>query len=117
ILQESGGRRIKRSLRLDTQSIDFIDDETIARLQNLRLLHIYLEEKRTGVAQTNAELGAHGAVVANLRRLTNIGTFRAYALAYLQQSPDINQNMTCMVRALAPDAEGLDRKSTRLNSS
>jgi len=106
-MQESGGRRIKRSLRLDTQSIDFIDDETIARLQNLRLLHIYLEEKRTGVAQTNAELGAHGAVVANLRRLTNIGTFRAYALAYLQQSPDINQNMTCMVRALAPDAEGL----------
>lgn len=105
-MQESGGRRIKRSLRLDTHSIDFLDDESIARLRHLRLLRGYLDEKCAGIAAANSALGAAADTRANLRRLTNVGTFRAYALAYLQQNPDIRDDMTCMVRALEPDAEG-----------
>ncbi|HET8711933.1 MAG TPA: hypothetical protein VFM32_11195, partial [Spongiibacteraceae bacterium] len=52
-------------------------------------------------------LGGAAAIPANTRRLTNIGTFRAYALAYLRQHPDIHKNMTCMVRSLEPSAEGV----------
>lgn len=102
-MKQSGGRRIKRSLRLDTHSIDFLDETRLAKLQRLTLLHDYLPQKVREIAAANLRLGA---IAANQRRLTNIGTFRAYALAYLQRHPDIHPSMTCMVRALEPGADG-----------
>ena len=106
-MQESGGRRIKRSLRLDTHSVDFLSDEAIARLRKITLLQEYLQDKHAAVTETNAGLGDAAQLLANQRRLTNVGTFRAYALAYLQRHPDIHKEMTCMVRLLEPGSEGV----------
>lgn len=106
-MQQSGGRRIKRSLRIDTHSIDFLSDEQMEQLRQLALLRSYLQDKCRDIAASNAQLGADAAIAANQRRLTNIGTFRAYALAYLQQRPDIHRDMTCMVRLMESDAEGV----------
>ncbi len=105
-MQQSGGRRIKRSLRLDTHSIDFLDADHIDRLQRLSLLSDYLQQKRKEISDANRGLGAGADIAANRRRLTNIGTFRAYALAYLHHHPDIHQDMSCMVRSLEPGPEG-----------
>jgi len=105
-MQQSGGRRIKRSLRLDTHSVEFLDEQAIARLQHIRLLRDYLQDKRAALTDANARLGEADRLIANQRRLTNIGTFRAYALAYLQQHEGIHKSMTCMVRLLEPGSEG-----------
>ncbi len=106
-MQQAGGRRIKRSLRIDTHCVNFLNDAAIARLEQLHLLRDYLHQKTIDVAATNAQLGKEANIPGNLRRLTNIGTFRAYALAYLQQHPDIHREMTCMVRQMEPDADGV----------
>lgn len=106
-MSESGGRRIKRMLRLDAASVHFLNDEDIERLSRIALLGTYLQDKRTAVRATNAALGERASAPANLRRLTNIGTFRAYVEAYLRAHPGIHQGMTLMVRTLEPTAEGV----------
>lgn len=111
-MQESGGRRIKRTLMLDAGSIRFLDDSEIARLRQIRLIADYMREKADAVQISRAmslrELGQElGQVPANQRRLTNIGTFRAYVLAYLQANHGIHQGMTLMVRMMQPTAEGV----------
>jgi miniconductance mechanosensitive channel len=106
-MQQSGGRRIKRTLCIDAGSVGFLDEREIARLSKLHLLAPYLNEKQRALADANAALGVAAGVPANTRRLTNIGTFRAYALAYLKAHPNIHEGMTCMVRSLAPSATGI----------
>jgi len=106
-MSESGGRRIKRALYLDAASVRFLDEDDIARLSRLRLLHDYLEGKREEIARWNRDLGGAAEVPGNLRRLTNIGTFRAYVQAYLKANPDIHPRMTCMVRQLASGPQGI----------
>ena len=110
-MSESGGRRIKRTLRIDVNSVRFLDAEQMAYFSNFALLQDYMQAKRTAVEQTNAAaraaLGERVELTANQRHLTNIGTFRAYVLAYLQAHPDIHQDMTLMVRTLEPTAEGV----------
>jgi len=108
-MSESGGRRIKRAIAVDINSIRFIDPPLLARLQEIRLLRPYLEEKLREVeAHNDAHLPpADLKVLANGRRLTNIGTFRAYCVAYLRSHPAIRQDMTFLVRQLTPTAEGL----------
>ncbi|MBC8637607.1 mechanosensitive ion channel family protein [Caballeronia sp. EK] len=104
---ESGGRRIKRTLRIDAQCVRFLTDEETARLKRFRLLHDYLEQKQTEVEQANRNLGELANEPANRRRLTNIGTFRAYGLAYLQRHPEIRQDMAIMVRMMEPQSQGI----------
>lgn len=106
-MQQAGGRRIKRTLCIDAGSVGFLDDAEIARLSRLHLLEPYLIEKRRSIADANAALGVAAGVPANTRRLTNIGTFRAYALAYLKAHPNIHEGMTCMVRSLEPSSTGI----------
>jgi miniconductance mechanosensitive channel len=74
---------------------------------HFRLLHDYLEEKQLEVELANKNLGELASEPANLRRLTNIGTFRAYGLAYLQQHPEIRQDMSMMVRMMEPGSQGI----------
>ncbi len=104
---ESGGRRIKRAVYVDMTSIRFCTDEMLARYA--RILHVseYLERKRAEITQWNVEHGIDVSVAANGRRLTNVGTFRAYIDAYLRHHPMIHNDMTFLVRHLAPTAEGL----------
>jgi miniconductance mechanosensitive channel len=106
-MAESGGRRIKRALYLDAASVRFLDADDIARLSRLRLLHDYLAGKREEIARWNRDLGAAAEVPGNLRRLTNLGTFRAYVQACLKANPDIHPHMTCMVRQLASGPQGI----------
>ena len=106
-MSESGGRRIKRQLRIDSATVRFLSDADIDRLERIALLAPYLAAKRQAVHSANAALGEGAAVPANLRRLTNIGTFRAYVQAYLQAHPGVHQGMTLMVRMLEPTAEGV----------
>lgn len=106
-MQQSGGRRIKRALHLDQNSIRFLADEDVERLTQFIPLETHLAEKRAEIAAWNHDLGERAEVAANTRRLTNIGTFRAYVGAYLRGHPRINQRMTLMVRQLAPGPEGL----------
>ncbi len=106
-MSESGGRRIKRQLRIDSATVRFLSDADIDRLERIALLAPYLAAKRQAVHSANAALGEGAAVPANLRRLTNIGTFRAYVQAYLQAHPGVHQGMTLMVRMLEPAAEGV----------
>ncbi|CAD5108057.1 mechanosensitive ion channel family protein [Zestomonas carbonaria] len=106
-MQESGGRRIKRSLYLDQTSVRFLDAGQIDRLHRLRLLDSYLIGKQNELLDWNSQLADYARDPANTRRLTNLGTFRAYVENYLRQSPDIRQDMTLLVRQLAPTADGL----------
>ncbi|CAI1659463.1 MULTISPECIES: mechanosensitive ion channel family protein [Serratia] len=106
-MSESGGRRIKRSLNIDTGSVHFLSEEEQRRLQRNPLLHSYLNVKTQELSQHNQEIAVDLASPLNGRRLTNLGTLRAYLEAYLRVHPRIHQNMTLMVRQLAPTPEGL----------
>ncbi|BEL74072.1 MULTISPECIES: mechanosensitive ion channel family protein [Serratia] len=106
-MSESGGRRIKRSLNIDTGSVHFLSEEEQRRLQRNPLLHSYLNDKTQELSRHNQEIAIDLASPLNGRRLTNLGTLRAYLEAYLRAHPRIHQNMTLMVRQLAPTPEGL----------
>ena len=106
-MQESGGRRIKRSLYLDQQSIRFLTDAERHRLDRFALLDGYLPAKEAELEAWNASLPGGERDVVNRRRVTNIGTFRAYVERYLRRHPGIHQGMTLMVRQLAPTSDGL----------
>lgn len=106
-MQESGGRRIKRSLYLDQTSVSFLSPEHQERLEEFGHLETYLKHKRDELAEWNAKLGARARVPANTRRSTNLGTFRAYVDNYLRNHPGVHKGMTIMVRQLQPGPEGL----------
>lgn len=104
-MSESGGRRIKRSLKLDASSIRFLTREEIEHCRGFALLRDYLAGKESELAEHNQRLGQEPEI--NQRRLTNIGTFRAYTYAYLQQREDIHKGMTLLVRQLEAGPEGV----------
>jgi miniconductance mechanosensitive channel len=108
-MSESGGRRIMRAIPIDINTIRFIDEALLEQLKSIRLLRPYLEEKVREIEEHNhRHISADELkVLANGRRLTNIGTFRAYCIAYLRQHPGIHQELTFLIRQLAPTAEGL----------
>ena len=106
-MQESGGRRIKRSIMLDQQSIHFLTPEQTSHLNRFRLLQDYLLEKQTEIDAWNQKLEEQGKEPVNTRRITNIGTFRNYVDRYLRSHGGIHQEMTLMVRQLNPTPEGL----------
>ncbi|WP_140985107.1 mechanosensitive ion channel family protein [Asticcacaulis tiandongensis] len=104
---ESGGRRIKRSLFIDQRSIKFLNEEEIARLRRFALIDDYLDEKSRELDDYNLRLTEAGRDPVNTRRVTNIGTFRAYIQAYLKSHPQIHQDMLLLVRQLQPTSQGL----------
>jgi len=106
-MQQSGGRRIKRSLFIDAGGVRFLNNTEEERLSQVRLLSDYITRKRAELKAWNEAQGNVAELSANRRRMTNIGTFRAYALAYLQSHPEIQPNMTCMVRQMATTAQGV----------
>jgi miniconductance mechanosensitive channel len=106
-MSESGGRRIKRSINFDISSIRFADEDQLASWSKIGLVREHLANKRREIALDNERLGDEANVLGNGRRLTNIGTFRAYCLAYLRNHPHIHQEMTLLVRQLQPTEHGL----------
>ena len=106
-MQEAGGRRIKRSIYIDITSIRFLEDHEVEDYKGVAILNDYLTRKQSEIHQHNQELGIDASVKVNGRRLTNVGTFRAYLEAYLRNHPDIHDNMTLLIRQLKPGEHGL----------
>ena len=106
-MQDSGGRRIKRAIHIDMNSIRFCDAEMLQRFERFELIRDYLDSRRKEVEEYNTESRVDASELVNGRRLTNVGTFRAYVAAYLLSHPRIRQDMTFLIRQLAPAAQGL----------
>ncbi|MGH8055110.1 MAG: mechanosensitive ion channel family protein [Stenotrophomonas sp.] len=106
-MQESGGRRIKRSIYLDQHSVRFVDGDGLQRLSQFALLDDYLAGKQQELQQWNAQVAQDHPEEVNARRLTNLGTFRAYVERYLRHNTGIHQDMTLLVRQMAPTPQGL----------
>lgn len=106
-MMQSGGRRIKRSVLIDSSSVEFLQDAAIEKLSKSKLLAPYLQQKLDEVKKYNEENGLDMSLRINGRRLTNIGTFRAYLLNYLKNHPQIHQELTLMVRQMEASANGI----------
>ena len=105
---QSAGRRIKRSILIDANSIDFIDRQLLDGLNQIPLLVEYLKEKDKELAEYNTSDSANSLNKTNIqRRLTNIGTFRAYCFEYLKNNPNVNSDLTLIVRQLEPTEGGI----------
>lgn len=106
-MQDSGGRRIKRSLLIDQTSARFLTDAERERMRRFLLIDDYLADKSAEMADWNAKLVEAGRDPVNMRRSTNIGAFRAYVQNYLENHPCIRQDMTLLVRQMQPTETGL----------
>jgi len=106
-MQDSGGRRIKRAIVIDLNTIRFCSEEMLERFEKVRLIRDYIKQKRVELKAHNEKYSIGSDVAINIRRLTNVGTFRAYIVAYLKQHPKIRQNMTFLIRQLPPSDKGL----------
>ncbi len=107
-MSDAGGRRIKRSLPLDQSSMRFLSDEEVDELRRFRLLNDYLAQKDAELREWNARELADDANPVNARRITNIGTFRAYVIAYLKAHPELQtEDFMLLVRQLEPTPQGL----------
>lgn len=106
-MSESGGRRIKRAVYLDVNSIRFCTPEMIEKFSRVQVLKDYIERKQAELREYNQTHGIDESVLVNGRRMTNVGTFRAYVVEYLRRHPKIHQDMTFLVRHLEPSEKGL----------
>ena len=107
-MSDAGGRRIKRALPLDQNSVRFLSEEEVEALRRFRLLDKYIEEKHQEVREWNARELAGDINPVNARRFTNVGTFRAYVIAYLRAHPRVaSKGFTLLVRQLEPTPQGL----------
>ena len=104
-MQDSGGRRIKRSINLKIESVKFCDDQLLQNLKTVAYLKSYISEKEEELINYNNKQDTSNDI--NLRRLTNIGLLRVYLQNYLANNSNINTNLTLMVRQLQPTEKGI----------
>ena len=106
-MSESGGRRIKRSINIDMSSVKFCDDAMLKKFKSFRHISKYIEDKTSEINEFNQKNNIDNSVLVNGRRMTNLGTFRAYLEGYLRNHPMINTDLTFLVRHLQPTEMGL----------
>lgn len=106
-MEDGGGRRIKRSINIDMHSVKFCTPEMLERFKKIQLLQGYLEDTEKKVKSYNSEHGVDESIPVNGLHQTNLGVFRAYLTAYLNNLSVVNKEMTCMVRQLQPTEVGL----------
>ena len=106
-MEESGGRRIKRSINIDMQSVKFCTQEMIERFNKIQRLKNYIQDKTKEIKEFNKENNIDDSVLVNGRRMTNLGIFRIYIEEYLKNHPKIHQDMTFLVRHLQPTEKGI----------
>jgi miniconductance mechanosensitive channel len=106
-MSESGGRRIKRSIHIDMNSVKFCSDLMLQKFNKYQLIKDYIQSKKEEIERYNAENNIDSSELINGRNMTNLGTFRAYLVAYLKNHPNINQDMTFLIRHLPPGPNGL----------
>ena len=106
-MQESPGRRIKRSLYIKQNSIKFVTEKDIEKYREFQLIAPYLKERQGEIDLFNREKKFDKKILINGRNQTNLGVFRRYADAYLREHPFVNKDLTLMVRHLAPTTQGI----------
>lgn len=106
-MQETGGRRIKRALNIKMSSVRYLSEDEITALKKIHLLAPYIEKREREIADYNQTWNTDTSSPVNGRRMTNIGLFRAYVLAYAKHNPNIHQELTLLVRQLAPSEYGI----------
>lgn len=106
-MRSSGGRRIKRAIYIDASFVKLCDDEMLTRFERIYLLKDYIQKKKTEIEEYNKLNNYDNTVPVNGRKLTNLGTFRAYIFEYLKQHPKIRKDMPIMVRQLSTDNSGI----------
>ncbi len=106
-MQLTGGRRIKRAVHIDLSSVKFCDNEMLQKFRSISLLKDYIDKKVEELKEYNQKYDIDFDNPVNGRRLTNLGTFRAYLAAYLKNRDDINSNLTFLIRQLEPGPNGL----------
>ena len=106
-MQESAGRRIKRSLLIKQNSVRFLTPEDVEAFKKIALIKPYIEHREKDITKFNAQNEVDKALLINGRNQTNLGVFRKYADAYLHENPAINKDLFLMVRHLAPTELGL----------
>jgi miniconductance mechanosensitive channel len=106
-MEESGGRRIKRSINIDMNSVKFCSPEMLEKFQKISLVKDYILDTEKVLTDYNNKQGIDNSVLVNGRRQTNLGVFRAYFEAYLRNNPNIRQDMTFLVRQLQPAESGI----------
>jgi miniconductance mechanosensitive channel len=106
-MENSDGRRIKRAINIKIDSIKFCSPEVLERFKKYHLITNYIEDKQKSISAFNKKHNVDKSELINGRHLTNIGLFRIYIQEYLKNNPNINNEMTCMVRQLSPTEFGL----------
>lgn len=106
-MEESGGRRIKRSINIDMNSVKFCSGEMLDKFGKVQLLSDFISEKQNALTAYNKENNIDDTVLVNGRRQTNLGVFRVYLEKYLNSLPDISDKMTFLVRQLQPGDNGI----------
>lgn len=106
-MEESGGRRVKRSVNLDMNSVCFCSPDMLVRFRKVAILKDYIDGTEEQIRQYNEVHGIDESVLVNGRHQTNLGIFRAYLELYLKNLTSVNTEMTCMVRQLQPTEKGV----------
>lgn len=106
-MQESGGRRIKRSVLIKQSSIKFLTDEKIEELKKIQSVKKYIEHRQREILKYNEKTGADKSVLINGRNQTNFGIFRKYVNGYLHENSAVNKELSLMVRQLEPTSKGI----------
>ena len=106
-MSESGGRRIKRALYIDVNSVSFVTYETLNKLKKVHVLKNFIEQREKEIEDYNKNNNIDTTVIINGRRLTNIGIFRAYVEHYINNNPNIHKEMISMVRQLPSTPKGV----------
>ena len=106
-MEESKGRRIKRSLLIKPSSVRFLENEDIIELKKVELIKDYLTQKSSEIEIYNQKENADKTMLLNGRNLTNFGVFRKYIEEYLKAHPMTNDDLTLMCRQLEPTSQGI----------
>ena len=106
-MSESGGRRIKRSIMIDVNSVRFCNKQMIERFKKINIISDYISDKLSDIDTHNSAIDSSDESVVNGRALTNLGTYRAYIKNYLKSNKHISDNMTFLVRQLEAGPEGV----------
>lgn len=106
VMAEGNRRRIKKSIVFNINSFKFIDEELFDRLKKVNLISEYLEKKASEISIERNDMKNPDFII-NGRQLTNIGVFRRYALNYLKQDKDVDQNEVVLVRQLEITSQGM----------
>lgn len=106
-MEDSGGRRIKRSINIDMSSVKFCTSEMLEKFGRIQLISDYVKSRQLEVTKHNQKMQIDESVSVNGRRMTNIGTFRKYMEEYLHEHPKIHNEMTFLVRQLQSTEKGI----------